>query len=85
MKTIWFFDLGKRKARCESSFADIQSNPAQVPADARWTHFQGSAKLPTIGKTVDDAMFAIERDNPRLKAVLPKDYARPGFTQPSHA
>jgi type I restriction enzyme M protein len=37
------------------------------------------AKLPTIGKTVDDAMVAIERDNPRLKGVLPKDYARPGL------
>jgi type I restriction enzyme M protein len=33
-----------------------------VPADARWSHLQGSAKLPTIGKTVDDAMVAIERD-----------------------
>lgn len=34
---------------------------------------------PAIGKTVDDAMVAIERDNPRLKGVLPKDYARPGL------
>jgi hypothetical protein len=50
-----------------------------VPADARWSHLQGSAKLPTIGKTVDDAMVAIERDNLRLKGVLPKDYARPGL------
>ena len=37
------------------------------------------AKQPTVGKTVDDAMVAIERDNPRLKGVLPKDYARPGL------
>ena len=50
-----------------------------VPADARWSHLQASAKQPTIGKTVDDAMVAIERDNPRLKSVLPKDYARPGL------
>ncbi len=49
------------------------------PADARWSHFQASAKQPTIGKTVDDAMVAIERDNPRLKGVMPKDYARPGL------
>ena len=34
-----------------------------VPADARWPHLQSSAKQPTIGKTVDDAMVAIERDN----------------------
>jgi len=50
-----------------------------VPADARWAHLQASAKQPTIGKTVDDAMVTIERDNPRLKGVLPKDYARPGL------
>lgn len=50
-----------------------------VPKEARWAHLQASAKLPTIGKVVDDAMVAIERDNPRLKGVLPKDYARPGL------
>jgi len=50
-----------------------------VPAEARWSHLQASAKQPTIGKLVDDAMVAIERDNPRLKGVLPKDYARPAL------
>jgi type I restriction enzyme M protein len=50
-----------------------------VPKEARWPHLQASAKQPTIGKIVDDAMVAIERDNPRLKGVLPKDYARPGL------
>lgn len=50
-----------------------------VPADARWPQLQAKAKQPDIGKTVDDAMVAIERDNPRLKGVLPKDYARPGL------
>jgi len=50
-----------------------------VPKEARWTHLQAKAKLPTIGKLVDDAMVAIERDNPRLKSVLPKDYARPAL------
>jgi type I restriction enzyme M protein len=50
-----------------------------VPKEARWTHLQGKAKLPTVGKLVDDAMVAIERDNPRLKGVLPKDYARPAL------
>lgn len=50
-----------------------------VPADARWSHLQANAKQPAIGKIVDDAMVAIERDNPRLKGVLPKDYARPGL------
>jgi type I restriction enzyme M protein len=50
-----------------------------VPKEARWSHLQASAKLPAIGKVVDDAMVALERDNPRLKGVLPKDYARPGL------
>ena len=50
-----------------------------VPPAARWTYLQNSAKQPTIGKIVDDAMVAIERDNQRLKGVLPKDYARPGL------
>jgi type I restriction enzyme M protein len=50
-----------------------------VPAEARWSHLQANAKQPTIGKFVDDAMVAIERDNQRLKGVLPKDYARPAL------
>ena len=50
-----------------------------VPKEARWSHLQARAKQPTIGKTVDDAMVAIERDNPRLKGILPKDYARPSL------
>jgi type I restriction enzyme M protein len=50
-----------------------------VPKEARWSHLQASAPQPTIGKTVDDAMSAIERDNPSLKGVLPKDFARPGL------
>ena len=50
-----------------------------VPATARWTYIQGRATLPTIGKDIDDAMDAIEKDNPTLKGVLPKDYARPAL------
>ncbi|MCU0662780.1 MAG: type I restriction-modification system subunit M [Myxococcota bacterium] len=50
-----------------------------VPKEARWTHLQGLAKQPTIGKLIDDAMVAIERDNPALKGVLPKDFARPAL------
>ena len=47
-----------------------------VPEIARWTYLQSKAKLPTIGKEVDNAMDAIEKDNPSLKDVLPKVYAR---------
>ena len=50
-----------------------------VPPEARWTRLQAHARQPTIGKVVDDAMEAIERDNPSLKGVLPKDYARPAL------
>ena len=50
-----------------------------VPKEARWQHLKASAPQPTIGTLVDDAMAAIERDNPSLKGVLPKDYARPGL------
>src|SRR5438093_5058951 len=46
-----------------------------VPKEARWSTLKGNAKQPTIGKIVDDAMLAIEHDNPSLKGVLPKDYA----------
>src|SRR5271166_2135254 len=46
-----------------------------VPKAARWSNLRANAKQPTIGKVVDDAMLAIERDNPSLKGVLPKDYA----------
>src|ERR1700680_981494 len=50
-----------------------------VPKQARWAHLKASAPQPTIGTVVDDAMAAIERDNPSLKGVLPKDFARPGL------
>jgi type I restriction enzyme M protein len=50
-----------------------------VPKEARWFYLQGKAKQPTIGRTVDDAMLAVERDNPVLKGVLPKEYARPNL------
>ncbi|MHB1000826.1 MAG: class I SAM-dependent DNA methyltransferase [Armatimonadota bacterium] len=54
-----------------------------VPKEARWQYLKANAPQPTIGTLVDDAMSAIERDNPSLKpqgiGVLPKDYARPGL------
>jgi len=50
-----------------------------VPKEARWSFLQGRAKQPTIGKHLDDAMAAIERDNPALKGVLPKDFSRPAL------
>ncbi len=52
-----------------------------VPKEARWAFLQASAKQPTIGKTLDDAMVAIERDNGSLKGVLPKDFSRPALNK----
>jgi type I restriction enzyme M protein len=50
-----------------------------VPREARWQTLQAAAKQPEIGALVDDAMEAIERENPSLRGVLPKDYARPAL------
>lgn len=47
-----------------------------VPEAARWSTLQANARIPTVGKLVDDAMEALEKDNPSLKDVLPKVYAR---------
>ena len=48
-----------------------------VPPEARWEGLQNAARQSDIGEMLDDAMVAIEHDNPVLKGVLPKDYARP--------
>ncbi|MCX7422022.1 MAG: class I SAM-dependent DNA methyltransferase, partial [Planctomycetia bacterium] len=50
-----------------------------VPTEARWQTLQDNAKQPSIGKLIDEAMVAIERDNPRLKGILPKDFGRPAL------
>ncbi len=50
-----------------------------VPPEARWAHLKAQARQSTIGQLVDDAMTGIERDNPALKGVLPKEYARPAL------
>ena len=50
-----------------------------VPSEARWDLLQAEAKQPDIGQLVDYAMDAIERDNPALKDVLPKEYGRPAL------
>ena len=57
----------------------IAENIFWVPAEARWQYLKNQTRQPNIGRLVDDAMIAIERDNPALKDVLPKDYARPAL------
>ena len=50
-----------------------------VPPEARWAHLKARARQASVGRLVDDAMAAIERDNPALGDVLPRDYARPAL------
>ncbi len=50
-----------------------------VPKEARWSYLQANAKQSTIGKLLDEAMDAIEKENPSLKGVLPKDYNKPAL------
>lgn len=71
-------------ARQETDYTDPEDrdeylgmNVFWVPKEARWSHIQANAKQPTIGKLIDEAMLAIEKENPRLKGVLPIQYARP--------
>ena len=54
-----------------------------VPEEARWKFLQSKAKQPEIGRFVDDAMVALEKENPSLKGVLPKVYARPNLDKAS--
>ncbi len=58
----------------------LADNIFWVPKEARWSHLQASARQPSIGKIIDDAMLAIEKVNPSLKGVLPKEYARPALS-----
>jgi len=48
-----------------------------VPPHSRWNYLVSRAKLPTIGEDVDTAMDLIEKENPKLRGVLPKQFARP--------
>lgn len=58
----------------------LADNLFWVPPAARWSHLQASAKQPTIGKLIDDAMAAVEDANPKtLQGALPKDYNRPAL------
>jgi len=50
-----------------------------VPKKARWSHLHAQSKQPSIGKDIDDAMESIEKENPTLKGILPKVYARPNL------
>ena len=70
-------ELGEEAAEDRDEY--IAENIFWVPPEARWQYLSNQTRQPNIGRLVDDAMIAIERDNPALKDVLPKDYARPAL------
>ncbi len=70
-------DEKSRKAVLEDRDEYTSENVFWVPKSARWDVFQANAKRPEIGKTIDDAMDVIEKENRTLKGILPKNYARP--------
>lgn len=57
--------------------AYIEENVFYVPKEARWEQISSAAHTPEIGKVIDNAMRAIEKENKSLKNVLPKNYASP--------
>ena len=69
-------DAKQRAALLEDRDSYMEVGVFWVPDAARWTTLQANAKKPNIAKIIDDAMEAIEKENRRLKGVLPADYAR---------
>lgn len=65
----------------EERDAYTEKNIFWVPKTARWDNIKHNAKKPEIGKLIDDAMVAIEKENKTLKGVLQKDYARPDLNK----
>lgn len=55
----------------------IAENIFYVPSEARWKFIAAAAHTPQIGKVIDTAMVAIERENVKLENVLPRNFARP--------
>ena len=81
-----FEEMHTRLEREQSEGADPEDpdeyraeNVFWVPPEARWAQLKAQARQPAIGQFVDAAMAGIERDNPALKGVLPKEYARPAL------
>lgn len=74
----------KFKELSEDEYADVEDKDEYeadgvffVPQDARWSVISQAAHTPQIGKVIDDALESIERENTKLKGVLPSNYARP--------
>ena len=66
---------------CDGFEEDIDEYTSEgiffVPENARWNVIASNAHTPEIGTIIDEAMRAIEKENKRLKDILPKNFARP--------
>lgn len=69
----------RRTQFIESRDEYTSHNVFWVPADARWDSIQAKAKLPSIGQEIDKAMDLIEKENPVIRGVLPRNYGREGL------
>ncbi|HYI99889.1 MAG TPA: class I SAM-dependent DNA methyltransferase [Thermoleophilaceae bacterium] len=72
-------EVDQASALLENRDEYTAENVFWVPREARWATLQAAAKQPNLAKVIDDALFAIERENPKLKGKLPRDYARRGI------
>ncbi|HXD77955.1 MAG TPA: class I SAM-dependent DNA methyltransferase [Puia sp.] len=81
-----FDDLYQKLLKGEGNYAGADpedpdeyraENVFFVPQDARWSYLLSRAKLPTIGVDIDSAMDSIEKENPQLRGVLTKEFAKP--------
>jgi len=78
---LYVKDQSSRYYVMEDKDEYLAENIFWVPKESRWEFLQDNAKKPEIGKLIDSAMEAIEKENPSLKGVLPKDYARPSLNK----
>lgn len=72
-------NAARREQFIESRDEYTSHNVFWVPADARWDSIQAKAKLPSIGQDIDKAMDLIEKENPVIRGVLPRNYGREGL------
>ncbi len=83
----YFVPEAEREAELEMVLEDRDEYTAEnvfwVPKEARWDHLKAHAFRPEIGTLVDDAMVAIEDENPQLRGALPKIFARPALDKES--
>jgi type I restriction enzyme M protein len=75
-KDYYVAKADRRASIIEDRNEYTSNNVFWVPVEARWTYLQDRAKQPEIGVLIDAAMDLIEKENPTLKGVLPKQFAR---------